>query len=113
MGTRAIVDVFDEDDEILVTIYRQMDGYPDGLGMQLRDIIRGVALTNGFSGDQEIPTTFNGMSCFAAFLVGKLKGDTIGSVYLMPAGASDVGEEYRYTVKPTVNGKISVYHKEV
>ena len=87
MGTRATVTVF-EDNKPLVTIYRQMDGYLTGLGQDIKDALNGgdVRIGNGYSTGDATPKAFNGMGCMAAYLIGKLKGSDIGSVYIQPAG---------------------------
>lgn len=94
MGTRSLTRVFDGDREV-ACIYRQFDGYPAGHGVELADFIDSRHFVNGISGDRAV---FNGMGCFAAQLVGSLKGDRAGGVYLYPAGSNDVGEEYVYEV---------------
>lgn len=112
MSTRAIIDIQDEDHRTFVSVYRHCDGYPEGLGQELRDIIRGVNLTNGFGFGDGLPRTFNGMGCFAAFLIGKLK-DRIGNVYVVRAGEEGMDEEYRYTIRPTEKRKIQLITKEI
>lgn len=98
MGTRALVEPM-EDGKALVTIYRQFDGYPDGLGVDLANILTGHTLVNGFGGKDAEASQFNGMGCLAAQVVRHLK-DSIGNVYIYPAGSRDVGEEYIYTIRP-------------
>lgn len=107
MGTRSLVHIQDEG-KTLVTLYRQYDGYPTGIGA---DIIKALAngkakLTGGgYSGGDAAPQMFNGMGCLAAYLVGALKtphdmgkGNAIGNVYVYPADTSDCGEEFTYTL---------------
>jgi len=102
MGTRSLThvksDVWDEDEtpKTLVTIYRQMDGYPSGLGEEMAEFLRGRIVVNGFGGGTPEKAS-NGMGCLAASLVGALK-DGIGSVYLYPPDSKDCGEEYVYTI---------------
>ena len=43
MSTRALAHVYDENDKVLVTIYKHWDGYPDGFcdeepGWQYNDV---------------------------------------------------------------------------
>lgn len=111
MSTRAIIHVQDEEKRTFVSIYRHCDGYPEGLGKELRDIIRGTNVVNGYGLDDALPKTFNGMGCFAAFLIGKLK-DQIGNVYVVLPDSKDVGEEYVYTIRPTAKGRIQLITKE-
>lgn len=107
MGTRSLVNIIDDNGNTLVTIYRQFDGYPDGMGLDLRRIIGNAKLCNGFGTGQEVPEWFNGILCFAAYLIGELKGKKIGNVYLMPPGSTDHGEEYVYTIRSKA-GKIAL-----
>lgn len=101
MGTRALVH-FKEGDfysDTIVSMYRQMDGYPEGLGEDIHASLNhgDVTIINGISGEG-CPAAFNGMGCLAAWLIGELKGGTIGSIYLYPPDTEDVGEEYNYTL---------------
>lgn len=106
MGTRSLLHIKDEG-KTLVTLYRQYDGYPTGMGKDIKDALaKGKArLTNGYSGSDKNPEVFNGMGCLAAYLVGELKrphdmgkGNSIGNVYVYHPDASDCGEKYTYTL---------------
>lgn len=94
MGTRALVHIkeSDKDSETLVTIYRQFDGYPDGLGAELLELTNGMEISNGIT-----PDCFNGMGCLAAYLIAKLKKE-VGNVYIYPPDAKNVNEEFTYTI---------------
>jgi hypothetical protein len=98
MGTRALTRVFEGDTE-LVCIYRQFDGYPDGLGEELRDFCAKKKVVNGISSKHEPGTVANGAGCLAAMLVTHLKGSRAGNVYIHPVGSKACGEEYEYHVK--------------
>lgn len=110
MGTRSLTHVYDDDGKtILLTMYRQMDGYPSGLGQELVDFLFGkrskngtyknpMVVVNGF-GSGTPKKAANGMGCLAALLVSRLKGDQIGSVYIYPPGSTDCGEEYVYSIR--------------
>jgi hypothetical protein len=111
MGTRSLTHIKEDDGTTIATIYRQYDGYPSGIGADIRQALNSgqVELRNGFSGGDEAPKQFNGMGCLGAFLVGALKENKIGNVYLMSPDIEDVGEEYVYTLTPhqgTVNLKV-------
>jgi hypothetical protein len=95
MGTRARVNIFDRN-QLIVSIYRQFDGYPDGLGKEIAEFAGGMAIINGISG-QKAGEAANGMGCFAAQLIRYLKGD-IGSVYIRDTGPDSQGEEYSYNL---------------
>ena len=108
MGTRSIIHVKDGK-KTIATIYRQYDGYPSGMGEDIKNALNNgeVEILNGYGGSSKIPSQFNGMGCLAAFLVGELKGGKIGNVYLMAANTKDVGEEFIYTLSEN-KGKISL-----
>jgi hypothetical protein len=99
MGTRSFIHVKDGK-KTIATIYRQYDGYPSGIGEDIKRILNNgeVEILNGYSGSSRIPSQFNGMGCLAAFLVGELKQKAIGNVYLFAANTKDVGEDFVYTL---------------
>jgi len=101
MGTRSLIHILDDDGKVLTTIYRQYDGYPAGMGNDIKENLGGKTVVNGYN-DPE--TQVNGMGCAAAMLIAGLK-DGCGNVYIFEAGASDVGEEFVYTLS-TDSGKI-------
>jgi hypothetical protein len=94
MGTRSTTTIKNEDGKVLVTIYVQYDGYPDGLGQELADFLSSRTVINGF-GTETATNYANGMGCLAAQLIGHLKSDQIGNVYITREGDS---QEYNYTV---------------
>jgi hypothetical protein len=101
MGTRARVNIYDGN-EILVSIYRQYDGYPGGLGQEVADFVSGLTLVNGLGTDKA--TVANGMGCLAAQLIAHLKTEA-GNVYIRDTSPDSHGEEYVYTLYER-NGKI-------
>lgn len=98
MGTRTLVHIKDGK-KTIATIYRQYDGYPTGMGDDIKEILNDgkVNILNGF-GDQQVPRHFNGMGCLAAYLIGELKQKKIGNVYIMAPNTKDTGEDYTYTI---------------
>jgi hypothetical protein len=96
MGTRALVHVKKDgrDSDTLLTVYRQFDGYPTGLGADIKGSLGGKAVVNGYN---DPANQVNGMGCAAAMLVASIK-DGCGSVYIYPADTSDVWEDYVYTL---------------
>ena len=98
MGTRSITHI-KEDGKTLVTIYRQYDGYPEGMGLDLAEFLVDITVVNGFGGDMKAGTHANGMGCLAAQLIAHLKEDQLGNVYIAPPDANDMWEEYTYKVK--------------
>lgn len=77
-------------------IYRQYDGYPEGHGNDLAACLKGRVIVNGFQG-QTTKEAFNGMTCLGAYVIGKLKGDQIGNIYLTDEKDR---QEYNYIVYP-------------
>lgn len=76
MGTRSIT-VFrevDEDNDVCA-IYRQFDGYPKGMGNDLKEILKKHELVNGFSLGKHKKVQHNGVGCLAAYVIGLLKWD--------------------------------------
>ena len=77
MGTRCLTHIV-KGETILCTLYRQMDGYPDGHGDELASFLSGFHVTNGIRADDEAtkPKLANGMGCLAAQIIAHFKGDT-------------------------------------
>ena len=94
MGTRSMTIVMDENDE-LVRIYRQNDGYPEGHGLDLARLCD-LKIVNGLNADKKVA---NGMGCLAAQIIEGLK-DGPGGIYIEKCGGeiSD-GVEYVYIVR--------------
>lgn len=101
MGTRSITVVQDEDKKEIVTMYRQMDGYPSGMGADLVKFLKTLEVCNGLGGNPPKGKTWaNGAGCLAAQVVAHFKGESgPGGIYLYPAGTREVGEEWIYTVE--------------
>ena len=109
MGTYGQVAVVGSQQDI-VHIGQQCDGYPSGLGARIKMILGDdPTIVNGFGGDDAIPAAFNGMECLAAYLVGKLKADRIGHIYLEPSNGALDGE-YIYTLSERA-GKLRIVVK--
>jgi hypothetical protein len=83
----------------LVTMYRQFDGYPKGMGMDLAEFLAKGKLVNGLS-MAETELVFNGMGCLAAQVVAHFK-DGPGGIYLHRGGTINCWENYRYEVIKT------------
>lgn len=112
MGTRALVHVKDDEtpETTLITIYRQYDGYPEGLGKEIIEKFANHQITNGISLNRPNPESFsNGMGEFAADLLYFLKeSHPSGNIYVFPPDCSDVGEEYTYTITQTDDGFLAM-----
>ena len=102
MGTRSLTTVIEKGNwggknwkSKIVTMYRQMDGYPEGMGADLAEFLSDGRMVNGLSGGTEV--VFNGAGCLAAQMVAHFKTDA-GGYYLHRGGTTNCGEEYRYEV---------------
>lgn len=93
MGTRSLTRFMDGETEI-ACMYGQFDGYPDGIGKDIKEALKDRYLVNGYTDPN---TQCNGMGCLAAMVVGKLK-DGCGNVYLNPPGTKGIGEDYTYVL---------------
>jgi hypothetical protein len=116
MGTRSLTFVYDgsnsddENNEPIMCIYRQYDGYPSGHGHELAQFLNSKTLVNGYSGLNSIEA--NGMGCLAAQLVVQLKHG-VGGIYIYaPIVGRDHWQDYEYHVyedKVIVQNCNSVY----
>ena len=70
MGTRSLTHVV-EDNDTLLTIYRQYDGYLSGHGLDLAEYLHDISIVNGMNGDNKAKA--NGMGCLSAQLLAYLK----------------------------------------
>lgn len=105
MGTRSLTTFIErytdektgkKKDIKIVTMYRQMDGYPSGMGKDLANFLSSGKMVNGIS-LQEENIVFNGMGCLAAQAIAYFK-DGPGGYYLHRGGTTNCGEQYRYEV---------------
>ncbi len=96
MGARALAYVYD-DETLLVTIYRQSDGYPTGMGADIVNALASRRLVNGIQDDSQ--TCINGMGCAAALLIASLKSDMdAGNIYIAKPGAKENHVDYVYSL---------------
>ena len=105
MGTRSLTTFIEEwkDEKTekvkqnkIVTLYRQMDGYPSGMGVDLAEFLASGKMVNGLSlGESEL--VFNGMGCLAAQTIAHFK-EGPGGYYLHRGGTTNCWENYRYEV---------------
>src|SRR5512137_2665413 len=99
MGTRSLT-YFYHDGKPFCAFYRQMDGYPEGHGVELGEILAPITLVNGYQLDMKAGTHANGPGCLAAQVIAALKTD-IGSIYMITPNPEDHKEgwqEYEYFV---------------
>jgi hypothetical protein len=141
MGTRSITVFVDEEDEEIVVMYRQYDGYIEYYGKRLCEYLQSFEkVVNGMQG--ETTKIANTMGCLSAQVIMHMKseikrydynnrvfnpktgnaepalleGNHEGGIYLYPAGTRSVGEAYIYVVKSLKKGitleAYSAGHKE-
>ncbi len=94
MSTRSITVVKDENGRKIIEMYRQMDGYPTGMGQDLKSFINSGKMVNGISRDEDYKQ-FNGIECFTAQLIADQK-DGSGGIYLY-APKTDFKSKKRYS----------------
>lgn len=116
MGTRALIHIKDGR-KTIATIYRHYDGHPEGLGQELKDILSGKDIPEGYLRGYQNPGDFyNGMQCLAAYVVKSLKTEW-GNVYLYPPNSRYCGEEFVYLIEQKDNKLIMsimvVYHEDL
>lgn len=97
MGTRSSTYVYSSGNKPIVCMYRQLDGYPSGHGVELAEFLNSGKIVNGIpAGYQQL--IFNGMGCLAATMVAHFK-DGPGGFYLhVPDLNQDCWQEYEYHV---------------
>jgi hypothetical protein len=82
MGTRSLTFTYINSEKI-ICLYRQYDGYPEGHGAELAEILT--------------TTESNGIECLSATIVAKLKTEW-GNIYLYPSTTKDAWQEYEYHI---------------
>jgi hypothetical protein len=97
MSTRSTVRFYSEfkQDEPILSVYQQFDGYIDGVGHSLANWLKKKTVINGISNQTMKDGFANGMGCLAAQYVAENK-DCIGSFYTTTA---DNTQEYNYKVR--------------
>ena len=100
MGTRSLTKIIqkydDHEEQVLTTMYRQYDGYPDGHGVDLATWLYPFTVVNGIGLDEKRQIA-NGPDCLAAQMFAHFKNGP-GGIYLMHPDAHDCGEEYIYFI---------------
>lgn len=100
MGTRSMTHVVNDKGDILVSLYRQYDGYPaGGHGEDLSRFLDGAVIGNGIKMDERRAKFFNGVGDLGVRLVTHFKEDAndIGGFYLVRPGR-DQDQEFTYVV---------------
>ena len=113
MGTRSLTTFIDNfDNKEIVVMYRQMDGYPKGHGIDLLEFLQGMDVVNGLPVGRSDASLANGMSCLAAQVISHFKQGA-GEFYLHTANTRDYGEEYIYTIYVNKINELSVKVSDV
>lgn len=106
MGTRAITKIYEgskDPGNLLLTMYSQWDGYPDGLGVALAQMLVKAKFGNGISGKPVLGEFYNGGGCGAASIISQLKKEP-GGYYICHPSARIDSQEYGYEIVfPVVN----------
>lgn len=106
MGTRSLTFVYEGvSKKPNVVMYRQMDGYPSGHGLDLAEFLRPIKMVNGLGVD-DAQIVANGAGCLAAQMVAHFKTDP-GGIYLVSSGCHH-GQEYEYLVTVLGDNTIEV-----
>ena len=103
MGTRSLTIVKDENEQMIMAMYRQMDGYYEGHGKELADFLTGFRLVNGIGLGDDQGKVANGLGCLAAQIVAHFKTE-VGGIYLIPP-ENVYNEEYVYYVSGVTGGE--------
>lgn len=93
MGTRSTTRIY-EDGRLLLALYKQYDGYPDGWGKELKDFFHKGVFVNGIRRTED-KLQFNGVGDFALLLVKEFKEGT-GGLY---ATTEENEQEYNYIIE--------------
>lgn len=108
MGTRSltkVIQTYSYKDEqgkkrqkkfVLMNMYRQFDGYPEGHGKELAHFLKDTHIVNGLGANRK--KIANGAGCLAAQIVADFK-DGPGGIYLEGIHRKNCGQEYEYTVR--------------
>jgi hypothetical protein len=92
MGTRSTTRIY-EDGQLLLVLYKQYDGYPDGWGQELKHFLHSGTFVNGFQRNDNI-VQFNGVGDFVLQMVKVFKEET-GGLY---DTTGDNRQEYNYVL---------------
>lgn len=97
MGTRSLTFVYNDNNQPIINMYRQFDGYPSGHGDELFNFLATKTIVNGFG--EDTTGLANGMGCLAAQLVDEFKKD-VGGIYLESVDNRDCWQDYTYEIRP-------------
>ena len=89
MGTRSTVKFYEEG-KMMLGVYQQYDGYIEGVGAQIAELLEKYTIVNGVGGEG----TANGFGELALFYITNYKTDN-GNLY---ATTEDDIQEYNYVL---------------
>lgn len=109
MATRASI-IMKEEGKPILAIYKHWDGYPNGLGKELKDIIDGGKITDGLGSNTKLGQVFNGAGCLFSSIISILKKQP-GDVYITSIdNVGKSGEEYIYEID-VINNEAKLSHR--
>ena len=122
MGTRSLTRVIDRQEGLsfakghlaknvgksYINMYRQFDGYIEGMGVDLAEFLLPFIIVNGISLSENRKIA-NGSGCLAAQIVSHFK-EGPGGIYLHPTEGKpgDCWEEYIYTISVSDSERESI-----
>jgi len=114
MATRASIKFKDSDGKFIANVYHHYDGYPSGLGVKLLELTDGEIVNGLTTTDEKQPRLFNGFGCLVASVIGGLKGNQPGNVYMYSEDDyGNAGEEYLYEVREHAKGVVIFVNDEL
>ncbi len=120
MGTRSTLKIKDEGGRDLLMIYRQFDGYPEGMGKDIIEFIRNGKLSDGYRHGDKAGQVFNGMGDLVCQLIAHFKRpkkdpitgkkvSTPGNFYVVSLDEHEEGYHYELGVRRDAKGKNEIY----
>lgn len=106
MSTRSITKFIDENGNLIVSMYKHHDGYPDDYGLSLAEYLNTFNICNGVPINSDKDNYANGLSCLAAQVISHYKKG-VGEIYLLPSD-SDYSVSYVYSVRLNKEDKLEV-----
>lgn len=97
MATRSLTFLKNEEGKTILGLYRHMDGYPSGHGMDLVNFLEPITIVNGIGYNNNNAKIANGSGCLAAQMVSHFKKD-VGGFYIYPPNTKDAGQDYSYVI---------------
>lgn len=97
MGTRSTTKIYvkypKQEKKLILSLYKQFDGYLEGWGKEMKDFFKSGKVVNGLPLDRS-ERLFNGTGCFATQLIANFKTEP-GNLY---ATHKDDDQEFNYTI---------------